>query len=174
MRCLIPFFFLALWTPLAVFPVSADAYAKQISSNDAVVGEAVNIAAFGRQLSGDNYIGRQWDNPRDTYEVRISGIDRRVAESLRLEWWGSVWPNNGTGGWMRLDDGFADGVPVFLVFNPRTWKSVQRQKVTGIFTVKDISGQSYDLLDARKLDYKLMTEDFFTTLQNPAVYGPRR
>jgi len=59
---------------------------------------------LARQLSGDNYIGRQWDNPRDIFEVRISGIDRQIAESLRLEWWGSIWPNNGSGGWMRLDD----------------------------------------------------------------------
>ncbi len=104
MRCLIPFYFLALWMFLPVFHVSADASAGQIPPSEAAVGEAVNIAGFGRRLSGDNYIGRQWDNPRDIYELRISGIDRRTAESLRLEWWGSVWPANGIGGWMRLDD----------------------------------------------------------------------
>jgi len=90
--------------PLSLFRLSADACAEKISPNEAAVGEAVNIASFGRQLSGDSYIGRQWDNPRDIFEVRISGIDRQTAESLRLEWWGSVWPNNGSGGWMRLDD----------------------------------------------------------------------
>lgn len=89
---------------LSVFHVSADVYAEQISPNEAAVGEAVNMADFGRRLSGDSYIGWQWDNPRDIYELRISGIDRRTAESLRLEWWGSVWPANGIGGWMRLDD----------------------------------------------------------------------
>jgi hypothetical protein len=104
MRCLGPFFFLALCMSLAEFLVFANVSTEQVSSNEAVVGEAVNIACFGRWLSGDNYIGLQWDNPRDIYEVCISGIDRRTAESLRLEWWGSVWPNNGTGGWMRLDD----------------------------------------------------------------------
>jgi hypothetical protein len=103
-RCLISYCFFALWISLPLFRVSTDAYAEQISPNEAVVGEVVNIAGFGRRLSGDNYIGLQWDNPRDIYELRISGIDRRIAESLRFEWWGSVWPNNGTGGWMRLDD----------------------------------------------------------------------
>ena len=71
------------------------------------------------------------------------------------------------------DDGFADGAPVFLVFNPRTWLSIQRQKVTGVFGVHDVSDKVYDLLDARKLDYKLMTEDFFTVLKNPSVYVKR-
>lgn len=104
MRYNISFFCLVLWMPLDLFWVSADVYAEQISSDKAVVGEKVNIAGFGRQLSGDNFIGWQWYEPRDIYEVRISGIDRRTAESLRLEWWGSVWPANGTGGWMRLDD----------------------------------------------------------------------
>ncbi|MHC4737108.1 MAG: hypothetical protein ACYTDW_22070, partial [Planctomycetota bacterium] len=104
MRCLISYCFFALWISLPLFRISTDAYTEQMLPNEDVVGEAVNIAGFGRWLSGDNYIGRQWDNPRDIYEVRISGIDRRTAESLRLEWWGSVWPANGTGGWMRLDD----------------------------------------------------------------------
>ncbi len=72
------------------------------------------------------------------------------------------------------DDGFADGAPIFLVFNPRTWKAVQPQKVTGVFNVRDVSGESFDLLDARELDYKRMTEDFFSTLKNPAVYGKGR
>jgi len=104
MRCYISLLFLVLWMPLDMFWVSADLYAEQISPEDTVVGEMVNIADFGRQISGDKYIGRQWDEPRDIYEVIISGIDKGIAESLRLEWWGSVWPNNGSGGWMRLDD----------------------------------------------------------------------
>jgi hypothetical protein len=78
--------------------------AESESVDKAVVGEVVDIARYGRRSSGRHFIGIEWEEPRDIYEVRISGIDRRVAESLRLEWWGSVWPNNGTGGWMRLDD----------------------------------------------------------------------
>jgi hypothetical protein len=89
---------------ISLFRISTDVYAEQVSPDEAVVGKGVDIARFGRRLSGDNYIGLQWDNRRDIYELRISGIDRRTAESLRIEWWGSVWPNNGSGGWMRLDD----------------------------------------------------------------------
>ena len=71
------------------------------------------------------------------------------------------------------DDGFGDGAGIFLVFNPRTWLAVQRQKVTGVFGLRDVPGGPYDVLDARKLDYRLMTEDFFSTLKNPALYGKR-
>ena len=69
------------------------------------------------------------------------------------------------------DDGFADGAPVFLVFNPRTWGRVQRQKVAGLFKVEDAADGAWDVLDARELDYALMTTEFFATLGNPAVYG---
>lgn len=72
------------------------------------------------------------------------------------------------------DDGFADGAPIFLVFNPKTWTAVQRQQVNGVFNVRDVSSESYDLLDARRLDYRQMSEDFFTLLRNPAVYGGER
>lgn len=69
------------------------------------------------------------------------------------------------------DDGFADGAPIFYFFNHRTWLGVQPQRVTGVFNVQDTSDTSYDLLDVRELDYKLMTEDFFRVLKDPAVYG---
>ena len=104
MRYNISLFRFELWISLGLFLVSANVYAEQISPESGVVGEKVNIGRFGRRLSGDNYIGLQWNNRRDIYELCISGIDRRTAESLRLEWWGSVWPANGTGGWMKLDD----------------------------------------------------------------------
>jgi hypothetical protein len=69
------------------------------------------------------------------------------------------------------DDGFADGAPIFLVFVPRSWKAVRRQRVEGVFNVKDVDGEPYDLLDARRCDYDLMREDFFRTLADPRVYG---
>ncbi len=54
-------------------------------------GDTIDTAPFGQKLSGHNFIGVQWDNPRDVYEVRVVGVDQQVAESLHLEWWGSVW-----------------------------------------------------------------------------------
>ncbi|MBN1126790.1 MAG: hypothetical protein JXA82_17425, partial [Sedimentisphaerales bacterium] len=69
------------------------------------------------------------------------------------------------------DDGFADGAPIFLVFQPKSWLQVKRQKITGIFTVQDVSNQSdYDLLDARELDYEGMTEAFFSCLKQASIY----
>jgi hypothetical protein len=124
MRCMVPICFLALWGHLGLFWISVDTYAVQISPSEAAVGEMVEIGGFGIELSGDDYIGRQWDSPRDIYEVRISGIERRDAESLKLEWWGSVWPNNGSGGWMRLDDPW-NGKWVRTVASPELNKSGQ-------------------------------------------------
>ena len=69
------------------------------------------------------------------------------------------------------DDGFADGAPVFLVFNPKTWVAVQRQRVTGVFRVADAGAGPWDVLDSRELDYSRMTEEFFTTLEDPTLYG---
>lgn len=69
------------------------------------------------------------------------------------------------------DDGFGDAAPIFLVFEPRTWQQVQRQRVEGIFEVKDVDGRSFDLLDAREVDYDLMADLFFSQMKDPAIYG---
>ena len=90
-------FFVILCVPSVV-------YSGSKSLNKPNVGDVIDIARFGRKLSGKDFVGIQWDNPRDVYEVRVKGIDQQMSESLRLEWWGSVWPDNGSGGWMRLDD----------------------------------------------------------------------
>jgi hypothetical protein len=67
-------------------------------------GEHVDLARYGKRILGDDFLAVQWDSPRDVCEVSIEGIDGNLAQKLRLEWWASVWPANGTGGWMRLDD----------------------------------------------------------------------
>lgn len=72
------------------------------------------------------------------------------------------------------DDGFADGAPVFLIFDPSTWRNVKRQRVTGVFTVEDAPEGYWDLLDATEMDYARMTENFFHTLADPAVYHTGR
>ena len=69
------------------------------------------------------------------------------------------------------DDGFADGAPIFYFFDHKAWTFLQWQKVTGVFSVQDVPGASHDLLDVRRVDYKRMTEEFFRTLKDPAVYG---
>ena len=72
------------------------------------------------------------------------------------------------------DDGFADGAGLFLVFEPRAWKRVQRQKEEGIFGLRDVEEAPFDVLDAREVDFDLMREEFFRTLSNPALYAARQ
>ena len=91
-----------------------------------------------------------------------------TADLYRIAKW--VWDRS-TKGKPDCDDGFADGAPIFWFFNHKTWLSVQPQKVAGVFGVQDVRGEPFDLLDARKLDYRLVTEDFFRILKSPAIYG---
>ena len=70
------------------------------------------------------------------------------------------------------DDGFGDGAGVFLVFRPESWLAVQRQRIAGVFALRDVDGAPFDVLDARKCDFGVMREEFFATLADPAVYAP--
>ena len=49
----------------------------------------------------------QWPHPRDVREIRlqVNGANPQVQD-FKIEWWHRVWPDNGKGGWMRLDDPF--------------------------------------------------------------------
>ncbi|MHC4673322.1 MAG: hypothetical protein ACYTBZ_12615 [Planctomycetota bacterium] len=75
------------------------------------IGQLVDIAEFGRPLSGEKFVGVMWDNLREVYEVNVTFAEDGEAPSadkLDLEWWGSVWPNVGIGtyqpGWLQKDD----------------------------------------------------------------------
>lgn len=49
----------------------------------------------------------EWRQPRDVYLVRLHfAEDAPAAETLHLDYWYHVWPENGGGGWMRVDDPF--------------------------------------------------------------------
>ncbi|MCX8038589.1 MAG: hypothetical protein N3D11_16355 [Candidatus Sumerlaeia bacterium] len=77
------------------------------AASEAPSQQAVNLARFGTPLSGKDFLGVEWTNPRDVRRVALQfaeGAKIPPADSLHLQWWASVWPNNGTGGWMRLDD----------------------------------------------------------------------
>ena len=66
----------------------------------------VDLARFGVAL-GEDFPGVEWKNPRDVHEVRLGFPDEKTVgtrEDYVLQWWGSIWPANGSGGWMRLDD----------------------------------------------------------------------
>ncbi len=108
MKYLVGSRFYALSISLLIFSLSVVVYAERISPDKAAAGEVVDIASFGRVISGEHFVGVEWDNPRDVHEIRIANVNAQLASGnfagLRLEWWGSVWPSNGSGGWMRLDD----------------------------------------------------------------------
>ena len=61
-------------------------------------GAPVDLAAFGTPISGEGFLGVEWENPRDVREVTVvfpAMTPAPPAEGLHLEWWGSVWPANG-------------------------------------------------------------------------------
>lgn len=71
------------------------------------------------------------------------------------------------------DDGFADGAPVFLVFDPQSWTDVQRQKVTGVFSLEDTDSDQFDVLDAREVDFKRMSDEFFRVMADERLYDEK-
>ncbi len=97
-----PFYRLAVLVSLVV----AVRVCLAVSPDQAAVGQHVDLARFATPIIDDKSIGVEWDDPREVSEVAVSGVDDSLAGSLRLEWWGSIWPGNGLGGWMRLDDPF--------------------------------------------------------------------
>ncbi|NLH72962.1 MAG: hypothetical protein GX456_07905 [Verrucomicrobia bacterium] len=49
----------------------------------------------------------RWDQPRAirSVEVRADG-ELQDVPPIKVEWWYRAWPDNGSGGWMKLDDPF--------------------------------------------------------------------
>jgi len=104
MKYSVGFAYLPVLLLIFAVPMSSLTCCKIVSAHPAELGDIVEIGQFGRNISAESFVGVQWNNPRDVYEVHMIDVDARFATSLRVEWWGSVWPANGAGGWMRLDD----------------------------------------------------------------------
>lgn len=47
-----------------------------------------------------------WEEPRDVRSVVLKGAKLPEAGKVRVQYWYRIWPDNGGGGWMRLDDPF--------------------------------------------------------------------
>lgn len=47
-----------------------------------------------------------WEEPRDVRTVVLKGSRLPDAGKIRVQYWYRIWPDNGGGGWMRLDDPF--------------------------------------------------------------------
>lgn len=68
-------------------------------------GARVDLARFARASLEGRALAVEWDEPREITEVEVHSAEAELrADALRLEWWGSVWPAHGTGGWKQLDD----------------------------------------------------------------------
>ena len=49
----------------------------------------------------------EWNHPREVREVVVKFRgDAPAPAELKFEWWRRIWPDNGSGGWMKLDDPF--------------------------------------------------------------------
>ena len=48
----------------------------------------------------------EWKQPRDIQAVILKGPKLPPPEDVEVLWWYRIWPDNGQGGWMRLDDPF--------------------------------------------------------------------
>ncbi|MDO8683554.1 MAG: hypothetical protein Q7N50_08740 [Armatimonadota bacterium] len=49
----------------------------------------------------------EWRQPRDIYQVRLVFAGPAPnPKDVQLQWWYRIWPDNGTGGWLKLDDPF--------------------------------------------------------------------
>ncbi len=78
----------------------------RVAAGDAAVplaGERVDLAAFGQPLPAPD-CGLEWAGPIRVDEVRARPPEGEPIGDWRLEWWGSIWPDHGEGGWKRLDD----------------------------------------------------------------------
>lgn len=66
--------------------------------------EPVEISQFGQRFSEKACVGFEWNNPRDIHEIHIEGVNVQEISEMQVQWWASVWPAHGSGGWMQLDD----------------------------------------------------------------------
>ncbi len=95
------------------------------------------------EVAQETYIGVEWDHPREVSAVQISGPLLPDVEDIRAEYYDSIWPNNGTGGWQRLDDPYTgrwvaadtkakvEGDTITLSFEPLTKHENPRVEHTG-------------------------------------------
>jgi hypothetical protein len=59
------------------------------------------------QLTPSKSILVEWSQPRDVRVVQLRFANESIlAEDIVIEWWHRNWPDNGVGGWMKLDDPF--------------------------------------------------------------------
>jgi hypothetical protein len=119
-----------------------------------------DAAPFGIPLQNEH--GLKWDDPRDIYSVTVDFADNIPAGlKIRLEYWGSQWPQqhfpkdrelgSGFSGWMQLGDWYNGGWRVadteesitnnsirftFRPINAHEYPDLTNYSSTGRFTLK--------------------------------------
>lgn len=82
--------------------VPLDAKERPVRVNYLASG-ATNAVA----ITPDRPLEIEWNQPRDVRHVRLRFTSAPPdPATVTVQWWQRVWPDNGTGGWMRLDDPF--------------------------------------------------------------------
>lgn len=89
-------------------------------------------------------------------DTEVTREMRRVARSF---WERSTRKNNPV-----RDDGFGDGAGLFLLFRPETWQEVRKVRVNSAESWEYVTEGPYHYLDAWRLDFDLMREEFFATI----------
>ncbi|MBU6400249.1 MAG: hypothetical protein KGS61_08005, partial [Verrucomicrobia bacterium] len=84
--------------------------------NDGAPTQKIDLSKFATEpgstvaLAPGARLVCEWRQARDLRSVRIRFADGAPdTGTITLEWWHRVWPDNGTGGWMKLDDPFNGG-----------------------------------------------------------------
>ena len=65
------------------------------------------VVRFPASFGASKAVQVEWTEPRDVRAVQVGFAGKSPApEEITIEWWHRIWPDNGTGGWMKLDDPF--------------------------------------------------------------------
>ena len=88
-----------------------------------------------------------------------SEVTREIRRVAREFWERSTRKENPV-----RDDGFGDGAGLFLFFRPETWRDVRKVRVNGPDSREYVTEGRYHYLDAWRLDFSLMREEFFATI----------
>ncbi|MBI3910220.1 MAG: hypothetical protein HY320_04720 [Armatimonadetes bacterium] len=102
----------------------------------------------------------EWRQPRDVSRVVVSGPLLPPPQDIQVQYWYRIWPDNGEGGWQRLDD----------PFNGR-WVTVKASAVAGaeglIYTFAPLDKEENPLVERTGFPFRHIYK-IRLTFQSPA------
>jgi len=57
-------------------------------------------------LSSSQILQLDWTEPRDIRSITLRGPSLPNPDQIQIQYWYRIWPDNGAGGWQKLDDPF--------------------------------------------------------------------